>query len=339
MIVVDAKIQICSWASWGDWGDCTAHCDGGTSTRTRECDCPEQNDCPGFDTVSVQCNTQNCGCAWGDWDPWNPCSTSGVMNRTQSCTCTTADAIISDDNPSNCPGEVPTQESVCNTNCQWGTWGAWSSCTAACGDGTTSRTCVTTGMDDLVISSACSNGQPCCSWEWQAWSDCSDPCNGVMNRGSDCVCLPDTTGECVGQEPFDTISCGSCIAPETGDSVPEPETTDTGVVCSWQTSTSDCDNKTNTVSITRWCTCAGASATPDNCSPNLALHDSQSCSTTIFAQSEMRTGKVMFGLSSWAFGLLVCLGLILLILVVTIIAITVTRKLRKEDHDPYTVMN
>ena len=53
-----------SWSFWGTWGDCTAMCDTGTTTRTRECASPKPTnggkECDGESTVTVNCNKWVC---------------------------------------------------------------------------------------------------------------------------------------------------------------------------------------------------------------------------------------------------------------------------------------
>lgn len=53
-----------SWGFWGPWSECTKMCDGGTTTRKRECNAPvPQNGglaCEGKDFATTTCNDWTC---------------------------------------------------------------------------------------------------------------------------------------------------------------------------------------------------------------------------------------------------------------------------------------
>ena len=49
-----------SWSDWSRWGDCSANCDGGIQSRTRQCLNGEEGDCQGSATDEQQCNRQSC---------------------------------------------------------------------------------------------------------------------------------------------------------------------------------------------------------------------------------------------------------------------------------------
>ena len=52
------------WSEWSDWGKCSASCDGGIQSRTRQCNRLEgdeaEGDCPGSATDEQLCNKQSC---------------------------------------------------------------------------------------------------------------------------------------------------------------------------------------------------------------------------------------------------------------------------------------
>jgi len=59
--------SMCTDGNWGQWGgitSCSKTCGGGTGTRTRLCDDPPQkgegSDCPGSNTITVNCNEELC---------------------------------------------------------------------------------------------------------------------------------------------------------------------------------------------------------------------------------------------------------------------------------------
>ena len=48
------------WSRWSSWSECSANCDGGTQSRTRQCLNGEENECEGSSTYEQQCNQQSC---------------------------------------------------------------------------------------------------------------------------------------------------------------------------------------------------------------------------------------------------------------------------------------
>ena len=52
------------WSEFGDWSECSAECDGGEQTRTKECNNPAPAhggaDCEGEDFETQACNTHPC---------------------------------------------------------------------------------------------------------------------------------------------------------------------------------------------------------------------------------------------------------------------------------------
>jgi len=77
----------CEWEDWSAWGPCTATCNGGTMTRSREKKTLAINDgkqCEGNHTTMEVCNKNPCpvDCTFGPWDAWSDCSTTcGVGQR------------------------------------------------------------------------------------------------------------------------------------------------------------------------------------------------------------------------------------------------------------------
>ena len=52
------------WSEYGEWSECSAECDGGTQTRTKECNNPAPQhggaDCEGEGEETRDCNTHSC---------------------------------------------------------------------------------------------------------------------------------------------------------------------------------------------------------------------------------------------------------------------------------------
>ena len=52
------------WSEYGEWSECSAECDGGTQTRTKECNNPAPQhggaDCEGEGEETRECNTHSC---------------------------------------------------------------------------------------------------------------------------------------------------------------------------------------------------------------------------------------------------------------------------------------
>ena len=52
------------WSEYGEWSECSAECDGGTQTRTKECNNPAPQhggaDCEGEGEETRECNAHSC---------------------------------------------------------------------------------------------------------------------------------------------------------------------------------------------------------------------------------------------------------------------------------------
>ncbi|XP_053325662.1 hemicentin-1 [Spea bombifrons] len=148
----DTQMQVCSdqncpvdgkWSIWSSWTPCSLSCGGGLRQRTRECSNPAPQNgghsCEGNALEHELCNADLCPVHgnWGSWSPWGPCSRTcngGQMRRYRAC-----------DNPAPshsgraCTGP-DTEINKCNTDVcpvdgHWGSWEAWSKCSASCGGG------------------------------------------------------------------------------------------------------------------------------------------------------------------------------------------------------------
>eukprot|EP00930_Biecheleria_cincta_P035557 TRINITY_DN24452_c0_g3_i1.p1 TRINITY_DN24452_c0_g3~~TRINITY_DN24452_c0_g3_i1.p1 ORF type:complete len:1286 (-),score=145.81 TRINITY_DN24452_c0_g3_i1:109-3966(-) len=222
--------QDCVWASWTAWSLCTALCDGGEMSRTRNRLQPSLNGgklCEGDTSESCSCNMQACpkDCKWSQWSEWTTCSMScgpgGRINRTR----VVAEKRLNGGDA--CLGAA-LEEAECNNmecpiDCVWQEWSEWTSCSVSCNGGITKK------VRDHN-SSARNGGRPClgnnteskacgtqlcpidCTYgEWDQWSDCSSTC-GVGQRfrtrvrhaeeygGSPCVKTMEDIEDCRNEE-------------------------------------------------------------------------------------------------------------------------------------------
>jgi len=92
---------VSKWLTWTSWSACSASCDGGNQTRSRNCSeptpkkentqCLDQSGQPrAKETQNRICNTKFCPVHgnWGPWDSYRPCSATcgqGVQLRTRIC--------------------------------------------------------------------------------------------------------------------------------------------------------------------------------------------------------------------------------------------------------------
>ena len=95
-------------------------------------------------------------CEWGSYGEWSSCSVScGVGEKSRTRQVATAAANGGQD----CVGEATESESCnggdCPVNCEWGSYGDWSSCSVSCGEGEKSRT--------RPVAIAASNGGQACA--------------------------------------------------------------------------------------------------------------------------------------------------------------------------------
>ncbi|XP_067391212.1 hemicentin-1 isoform X2 [Emydura macquarii macquarii] len=179
----DTQMQVCNkrhcpvdgkWATWTSWSACTVSCGGGTKQRTRDCSDPTPqfggHNCEGNDIQIDFCNSDPCPIHgnWGPWSSWGACSRTcngGQMRRYRTCdnprpvnggrACAGADTQIQ-----RCNNEL------CPVDGNWGTWQAWSRCSASCGGGEQTRI-------RLCTNPAPSNGGRPCPGDFSQLSRCN----------------------------------------------------------------------------------------------------------------------------------------------------------------------
>ena len=82
------------WGEWGTWSACSKTCDGGETTRSRECNDPAPSDggsyCVGDSEQTDDCNVESCPVdgQWSEWSSWSSCTKTcggGEATRTREC--------------------------------------------------------------------------------------------------------------------------------------------------------------------------------------------------------------------------------------------------------------
>lgn len=221
----------CTLSDWADWTACTATCGGGVKTRqrsTKDEHSGQGRACSDAMNQTLQCSSKICpqDCQMSEWEEWTSCRGScpggtGMKMRFRSVSTPAVGAGAL------CLG--PFQEkssctSACPVDCQWGDWGAWTTCKPSCGTAYISssrkqlrqqsgsgRTCE--GED--VRREVCSVQEPCspidCKWsDWNEWSACSKTCGTGTSFRLRKVEIPASSGgaECEGNE-WDQMRCSS----------------------------------------------------------------------------------------------------------------------------------
>lgn len=257
-----AKSVDCGFGPWSDWSECTTSCGGGQKYHTRGVVKHAEHygsGCEGSLDEVVSCNTQSCAkpkeCGYGVWSDWSACSHScdgGARERTRSVeqAPTNGGALCARSNltelgPCGTEPCKPFTKADCSpgacekTDCRFGNWSAWSSCSDRCGghqerirgvkifargggspcQGSSRhvRPC------ERPADSNCSLGKgdiDCLLGAWSDWSDCSADCGGGQRtasrhvrrqaRGAGAPCnaslrlvQPCNTQMCPGSEPVD----------------------------------------------------------------------------------------------------------------------------------------
>jgi len=196
--------QDCEVSDWEET-PCSAECGGGEKTlqRTIVVEPDGGSECPPL-SVKEPCNLQPCpvDCVMGDWSGWSSCSKDcggGVMTRSRV-------PVTESENGGMTCGEAtdPQQCNVesCDTPCDLGDWGDWTSCSAACGGGYEYR------FKDVVRDAGPTGHcpDPHDPERKQAWgcNTFSCPENLLCTDKQDLIVLMDGSGS-LGSDGFDAV--------------------------------------------------------------------------------------------------------------------------------------
>ncbi|CAJ1420422.1 unnamed protein product [Effrenium voratum] len=142
----------CQWSQWSHWSGCTCECDGGQRTRDRTI---QQMPSPGgraCDPVNKEeiapCNTQPCSSGacidalWSDWSNWEACTKT-------------------------CDGGITWRHRTIQRKAN------------ECGKPAIGMSMEHASCNERV---ACGPNVDCVFGEWQQWSGCTTPCQGIKRR-------------------------------------------------------------------------------------------------------------------------------------------------------------
>eukprot|EP00929_Paragymnodinium_shiwhaense_P010905 TRINITY_DN11597_c0_g1_i1.p2 TRINITY_DN11597_c0_g1~~TRINITY_DN11597_c0_g1_i1.p2 ORF type:complete len:380 (-),score=75.99 TRINITY_DN11597_c0_g1_i1:88-1227(-) len=132
----------CRWGDWSSFGDCSVTCGmhGGLSVRSR--DIEQQllhtgQECSGPAFETEVCNKKACplDCVWHEWQEWSSCSRSCGQGQKRRL----RDMKSNQNELGSCSGRSYQLERChlkpCPQDCQWTSYGDWSSCSVLCGGG------------------------------------------------------------------------------------------------------------------------------------------------------------------------------------------------------------
>ncbi|XP_078616634.1 uncharacterized protein LOC144884937 [Branchiostoma floridae x Branchiostoma japonicum] len=200
------------WSSWSNFTSCSATCNGGSQTRSRNCSNPIPRHggrtCAGQQLQTAQCNLQSCPVpvisAWMSWSAFDDCSETcggGLQIRRRQC------------NGSSCVGEAEEirecHEEPCPVHGGWSIWSPFTACTVTCGPGNQTRTRNCTNPEPALGGNSCPGDDdghghetqirdcflkecpalpPPPTWsEWSPFGPCSVSCdNGTRQRHRNC---------------------------------------------------------------------------------------------------------------------------------------------------------
>ena len=296
------------------FSSCTASCGGGTQTRTPATTCARYinaawqsmplSSCVavlGYTVSDTQsCNTQACDTYAWQYGGWSTCSVAcgggGVSTRSAVCMDVTTGTAAS---TSACSalGSPITSESCGSAACPAYEWiySAWSTCSATCGGGVSTRTATcydsvyqqwydastcTAALGSAVTSSAC-NSQACPTttyeWQWSAWGACPVICGGGnQTRQVACVSL----------QPYMPVAASNCVSstkPATSQACGQKSCNIySWSITAWSACSAECGGGTQTRAVYCQNFWTGALSAPSTCSQYMSSPQpasSQACNT------------------------------------------------------------
>eukprot|EP00928_Gymnodinium_smaydae_P017931 TRINITY_DN16839_c0_g1_i1.p1 TRINITY_DN16839_c0_g1~~TRINITY_DN16839_c0_g1_i1.p1 ORF type:complete len:1540 (+),score=305.14 TRINITY_DN16839_c0_g1_i1:64-4620(+) len=201
-------VQDCILGPWTAPSACSSSCGPGQQQRTREVKQYASlggAGCNGSLVETIACNQGECSvkdCQWNLWSEWSACSIScggGHRSRHRNI------KVMPDEGGKACDPEAFSEVgscslSPCNSTCidgEWEEWDAWEPCSSTYSGGVTWRTravrreandCGKPAEGEYREMASCNEDVPCIKkqdcqvGEWTAWTNCSEPCNGVKHR-------------------------------------------------------------------------------------------------------------------------------------------------------------
>jgi hypothetical protein len=141
----NAPPEDCELNDWTDWSVCSKTCGGGEHLRTRtvtKYPAHGGKQCSHSIEEVVECNRHSCSgpqpvdCDLGHWQEWGECDMcSGERTRLKKL------VTYPTNGGNECNMTDMAEVGACHRRCEniqycaWDTWGAWSPCTATCGQG------------------------------------------------------------------------------------------------------------------------------------------------------------------------------------------------------------
>ncbi|XP_066577130.1 ADAMTS-like protein 4 isoform X2 [Amia ocellicauda] len=201
------QLRLCAhWEVHSNWSECSVQCGAGVRSRTVRCvggqgAAVSERECSGRPPPadSQPCHMGPCVHSWYHTEWSNMCSVPcgpGVQRR--SVVCLSSGGGEGPGGGQSCRGAQPANMracsgGVCQPSTHWYT-GAWSECSAECGNGTQRRDviCVLRSGTDLNVTQpgecvrherpspvqSCTNGPCLPRWYTTDWSACSQSCQG-----------------------------------------------------------------------------------------------------------------------------------------------------------------
>ncbi|XP_028411350.1 LOW QUALITY PROTEIN: SCO-spondin-like [Dendronephthya gigantea] len=201
----------------GVWSKCSKTCNGGLQRRNVTCQHGEVGKCRDENKPILQRSCSELPCPHWLVGPWSKCTKScdgGLKRRTVTCVNKNVGDCLPDDKPR-------TMKPCHRRACPKWTTGRWSTCSKSCDGGiqTRSISCTNRHVGECLASNkplsrrSCNN-EPCPKWSVGQWSQCSQSCDGGVQKRS-VICENSQVGECpLEKKPEESQSCSEMPCPE-----------------------------------------------------------------------------------------------------------------------------